>query len=336
MAVLLTHKKMKQGASMTLGIGKRRGLAECSTNQDVFAILALDQRQSLRKAFNPQAPDNVAYDEIVNFKQHIISRLAPETSAVLLDPEYGAAQNIGADNIPGSVGLITALEISGYSGKRHDRNTELLPGWQVEKAQKLGASGVKLLVYYHPGAEHAADQRDLIVSVAKQCKARDMAFFLEPLVYSIDPDKPKMDPQERRDVTVAMAGELSGLGIDILKLAFPVDVFAQPEESIWLEACQEVTRASSVPWVLLSAGVDYDLYLRQVVVACQAGASGVMAGRAVWKEAIGATFSERETFLRHQAKQRFIKLRAVCDGLARPWTSYYPPSQVSENWYLEQ
>lgn len=320
---------------MTLGIGKRRCLAECSTNQGVFAILALDQRQSLRKALNPQNPDAVSYDEIVKFKQHIISRLAPETSAVLLDPEYGAAQNVGEDNIPGSVGLITALEVSGYSGQRHDRNTELLPGWQVEKAQRLGVSGVKLLVYYHPGAEHAETQRALISKVAEECKTHDIAFFLEPLVYSIDPDNPKLDPLERREVTVAMADELSGLGIDILKLAFPADVFAQPDESLWLEACQEVTEASSVPWVLLSAGVDFDLYLRQLVVACQAGASGVMAGRAVWKEAIGASFSEREAFLRQQAKQRIIKLRAVCDGLARPWTSYYPPSPVSENWYRD-
>lgn len=320
---------------MSLGIGKRRCLTECSTDQGVFAILALDQRQSLRKALNPQNPNAASYDEIVKFKQHIISRLAPETSAVLLDPEYGAAQNISEDNIPGSVGLITALEVSGYSGQRYDRDTEQLPGWGVEKAQKMGASGVKLLVYYHPGAEHAADQRDLIIKVAEQCKARDMAFFLEPLVYSINPDQPKLDPLERREVTVAMASELSNLGIDILKLAFPVDVFTQPEESLWLKACEEVTKASSVPWVLLSAGVDFDLYLRQVVVACKAGASGVMAGRAVWKEAIGATFTERETFLRQQAKQRFIKLRAVCDGLAQPWATYYPPSPVSENWYLD-
>ena len=40
-----------------------------------------------------------------------------------------------------------------------------------------------------------------------------------------------------------------------------------------------MTEVSTVPWVLLSASVSYDIYLKQVRVACEAGASGVMAGR---------------------------------------------------------
>ena len=320
---------------MSIGIGKRRCLAECSTSQGVFAIMALDQRGSLRKTLNPNNPEAVSYDTIVTLKQHIISRLAPETSAVLLDPEYGAAQNILADNIPGSVGHIIALEETGYSGDSHARESTILPGWRVEKAKKLGASGVKLLVYYHPRSKFADQQYELILEVAEACQANDIAFFLEPLVHAVIPEKPKLSPEERRETIIETARILSQTGADILKLEFPVDVKAQPDESAWLEACQEVTQVCQVPWVLLSAGVDFDLYLRQVVVACTAGASGIMVGRAVWKEAVTLGFDAREAFLQDIAKQRFIKLRSVVNGLAYPWKTYYPPSTVGDKWYLD-
>ena len=320
---------------MALGIGKRRCLSECSTSQGVFAILALDQRGSLRKALNPKAPQDVTYTELVSFKQHIISRIAPETSAVLLDPEYGAAQNILADHIPGSTGLIIALEETGYSGDPHARTSGILPRWRVDKAQKMGASGVKLLVYYHPDSLFAEQQRELILEVAETCESLDIAFFLEPLVHSVDPEMRELTPAERKDVILETARILSQTGADVLKMEFPVDVKAEPDESVWLEACQELTQACAVPWVLLSAGVDFELYLRQVVAACTGGASGIMVGRAVWKEAVGLDFDQRERFLRDTAVERFIKLRSVCDGLAKPWNAHYPSTTVPEDWFFD-
>lgn len=320
---------------MPLGIGKRRCLSECSTSQGVFAILALDQRGNLRKALNPSDPQAVSYDQLVEFKQQVADCLAPETSAILLDPEYGAAQNILADHIPGKVGLIVALEETGYSGDPDARMSGILPGWRVDKAQKLGASGVKLLVYFHPESVFAEQQIELILEVAEACTAYDLAFFLEPLVHSINPGKPKLAPAERIETIIETARILSQTGADVLKVEFPVDVKAQPDELVWVEACQALTDACAVPWVLLSAGVDFEVYLRQVVAACSAGASGIMVGRAVWKEAVGLGFEDREQFLRETAIQRFIKLRSICDGLAAPWKSCYPPSTVPENWYVD-
>ena len=42
--------------------------------------------------------------------------------------------------------------------------------------------------------------------------------------------------------------------------------------------------ASERPWVLLSAGVDYPDYFKQVEMAMECGCSGVLGGRAFWKE----------------------------------------------------
>jgi len=308
---------------------------ECSTSQGVFAILALDQRSSLRKAIKPDNPDTVSYEELVSFKQHIIKILAPETSAVLLDPEYGAAQNITENNIPGSVGLIVAVEETGYTGDSLARQSQILKGWDVKKAEMMGANAVKLLVYYHPDSELADRQCALISEVAEACRRLDIALFLEPIVYSIDLNNPKISPIERREIIVRTARDLNQLGADVLKLEFPIDCRVQPEETIWKEACQEVTEVSKVPWVLLSAGVDYNLYRKQAIVACTEGASGVMAGRAIWKEAIGLSFTERDAFLRNSAILRIKKLRSICDGLANPWITYYPSTPIPENWYLK-
>ncbi|MDZ4159452.1 MAG: tagatose 1,6-diphosphate aldolase [Anaerolineaceae bacterium] len=264
----------------------------------------------------------------------MVSALAPATSAVLLDPEYGAAQAVGGNVLPGGVGLIVAVEETGYTGKPDARQCQVLPGWSVEKARLMGASGVKLLVYYHPQSKLAKPQRDLISAVAETCTRLDVAFFLEPLVYSIDPHRPKLSPTEHRQAVIETTRELGQLGADVLKVEFPIDVQAQPDETIWLQACREVSAASPVPWVLLSAGVDFDIFQKQVVVACTAGASGVMAGRAVWKEAAGLEGVQRARFLRQEAALRLNKLGEICDRLARSWIEFYPPDSLPEGWYL--
>ncbi len=48
----------------------------------------------------------------------------------------------------------------------------------------MGAAAVKLLVYYNPRRETAAEhQRRIVAEVAEQCQAYDIPFMLEPLAY---------------------------------------------------------------------------------------------------------------------------------------------------------
>ncbi len=84
---------------------------------------------------------------------------------------------------------------------------------------------------------------------------------------------------------------------------------------------------------MLSAGVSYETYLRQVVIACRSGASGVAVGRAVWKEASGLTGQARADFLQGEAQQRMQKVTALCNALARPWTDFYPAPTIGADWY---
>ncbi len=320
--------------SSTLSIGQARGLQACSTPNGAIAIMALDHRNNLRNALNPAAPSSVSDADMTEFKKQVVSALADVSSAVLLDPEVGAAQCVASGCLPGSTGLLVAVEATGYTGDPTARASQVLPGWSVKKARRMGASAVKLLVYYHPDTAAAGDIEALVEQVGAECTAADLPLFLEPLSYSADPAVKKLPPAERRRVVIETARRLTAIqGVTILKAEFPLDIAAQPDQQVWAEACAELTAASAVPWVLLSASVSYETYLRQVTVACQQGASGVAVGRAVWQEAPGLQGQERHFFLNHVARPRMQRITHLCDALARPYTQHYPLHQPSSDWY---
>jgi tagatose 1,6-diphosphate aldolase len=318
---------------LSLSIGKRRHLQQCSTSNRALAVLALDQRNNLRQALNTENPNSVTFADMVTFKRAVVATIGTTASAVLLDPEFGAAQCIQSDALSGKTGLIAALEATGYTGDPTARESQVLSGWSVAKAKRMGASAVKFLVYYHPDAPSAAGIETIISQVAAECAEHELPLFLEPLSYSPDPARKKLSPDERYSVVLESARRLTPLGVDVLKAEFPLDATAETDESRWFDACQQLSAASVVPWVLLSAGVDFDMYLRQVVAACHAGASGVAAGRAVWKEAATVTGEARHHMLADTANRRMERLTEVCDALARPWTDFFTVPDIEENWY---
>ena len=317
----------------TLSIGKIRGLQQCATPRGALAVFALDHRGNLRRSLRPDAPDTLPTAEMSAFKRQVIAAIAPAASAALLDPEVGGAQCIASGALPGHVGLVMAVEATGYTGDPAARQSRILPGWSVAKAKRMGASAVKLLVYYHPDSPTAGEVEALVQQVADDCAAADIPLFLEPLSYSLNPGEAKLTGDERRRVVVETARRLVIPGVDALKAEFPLDFKAETDESAWAEACTELSEASAAPWVLLSASVDYETYLRQVAIACQAGASGVAVGRAVWKEAAILTGREREAFLRGAGRERMGRVTALCDALAKPWMEFYAMPQVDAGWF---
>ncbi|MBN2046258.1 MAG: tagatose 1,6-diphosphate aldolase [Anaerolineaceae bacterium] len=316
-----------------LTIGKYRGLQRCSTQLGSLAVLALDHRNNLRNALNPEDPASIDGEQMSAFKRQVIRAIAPAASAALLDPEVGAAQCIASGDFPSRTGLVIAVEATGYTGDPNERRSQVLPGWSVAKARRMGADAVKLLVYYHPQSPTAHEIEDLTARVAEDCRREDILFMLEPLSYPLDPTQKKVTGMEKYEVVVETARRLTPLGADVLKAEFPYDINLSSDEQDWTKACADLSAASPCPWIVLSAAVNYETYLRQVVAACDAGASGVAVGRAVWKEAPNLKGADRDNFLKFVAYQRMAKLTALCDAHAVPWTKFYQPEAVDENWY---
>lgn len=313
----------------TLTPGRWRALKACSTPENNFTILAFDQRGTYRRML----PEGASYDDAVQTKCDVVTALAPLTSAVLLDAEYGMP---AALQMPGTTGLLMALEESGYSGDSTYRQVAFNPDWTIEKIKRVGADAVKLLVYYHPASGELAEQIEgVIKQVAETAHQYDLPVFVEPLSYSLDPAVPKESPVfagTRASVVIETARRLSALDIDVLKLEFPIDAAFEPEHYVWRTACESVSAVCQVPWVLLSAGVDFSTYLDQARIACESGASGFLAGRAIWKEAVQMARDARTDFLANIAKPRLQKLNAAVKA-ARPWTDFYRAPVCGEDWY---
>lgn len=322
---------------MTYVLGARRGLAACASDRGTFAVLALDHRQNLRRELRPDDPASVTYDQMVEFKRAVVRALAPVATGTLLDPEIGAAQCIADGSMPARAGLLVAIEATGYLGPSTARVSRVLDGWSVEQAKRMGASAAKLLVYYHPDAANAADQERLVAEVGAACRDADLALFVEPLSFSLVEGE-KLTGEARRQVVVETARRLSPLGGDVLKAEFPYDP-AVTDRGRWLEACAELDAASSLPWVLLSGGVDDVTFEAQVETACRAGASGVLVGRSVWAEAATLAPEARDRFLATEGRARLGRLVDLVDRLGRPW--HERPSRVADapppgdGWYRE-
>jgi tagatose 1,6-diphosphate aldolase len=265
----------------------------------------------------------------------------------LLDPEYGVGQAIAVGLMPGSKGLLVSLEKSGYTGDSAARITELLPGWSVKKAKKMGASAVKLLIYFRPDLKDiASKQLDLVAGLADQCLEEDIAFLVEPVSYPIEEERINQGGTSSRKfaeikpgLVIETARQITALPIDVLKAEFPADIKFEQDEAKLLGLCQQLNQASRLPWVLLSAGVDFDSFRKQVKIACKAGAAGFLAGRALWQEGVRIRSREKRLdFFQNTAAPRLKELAEVADRYGKPWYSRVEAekgrfSPVAQDWY---
>jgi tagatose 1,6-diphosphate aldolase len=314
-----------------VNLGKLRGLAQCASPNGAFCILALDHRQAVTKALARHG--DKAFEESVKFKKEVIQSLSLCSTAFLLDPVIGAGPAIAGHVLPGTTGLIVTVEESGYAGASFSRVSRLPEHWNVEKIKRIGASAVKLLIYYHPEAETASAMQEFLAQVSQDCVRCDIPLFLEILTYSPSREGEALSDERRRDAILGSVEDLTPIGGDVLKVEFPA---SQGESRrIWEDACRSVTQASCIPWVLLSAGVDCDIFLEQTTVACAGGASGVLAGRAIWKEALNLDGEERSSFLVEVAQDRLRRLSELCTASAKPYFELYSPQEVNREWQIE-
>lgn len=306
-----------------LSIGKIRGLQQIAGADGVFTMCAMDHRGSLESVLcAPSRTDNCPR-EMTDFKLELCEALAPHASAVLLDPIYGAAQCIAHGFIPKTCGLLVSLEATGYTGDSQRRETRLLENWSVAKLKRMGASAAKMLVYYRPDLKELAQkQLQLIGEVARECQRYDIPFLVEPVSYPIGEEVGHADKfaEIKSKVVVQTARDMTALPIDVLKAEFPADMNYNADEVQLSRFCAALNDASQKPWVILSAGAGFEPFIKEVELACRSGASGFLAGRAVWQETIAMTdYNARREFLATVAADRLKRLAEVAHQYAAPW-----------------
>jgi tagatose-1,6-bisphosphate aldolase len=307
----------------------------------VFAMTAFDHRDAFVATLSQTlGVPEASWEMVAAEKIRIAQVLAPHSSGVLLDPLYSAGPVLSSGALPGRVGFAVAREKSSYGSEAVRQTTELLEGWSVEAIKRLGGAAVKLLLYYHPDAPNAAAQEEVVRQVAVECETHEILFMLEPICYPLDPGQKKTDPAfaaQRPELVLESARRLAPLGLDILKAEFPTEARHETDEVKMAAYCRQLSEiAEGVPWVLLSAGVDFPTFQRQAEIACEAGASGVVVGRAVWKEALETTdAAERDHFLTTIAVSRMRVLNDTVSYRATAWFERVGERlpQLQEGWY---
>lgn len=337
---------MKPDQVPALTPGKRRGLERIASADGRFRMLATDQRGSLVRLLARRlgcAEEEVPPDALRVVKWAIIETLTPYASGLLTDPTYGFAAAMEA--VGKSIGLLLCVDESGTQKLGRGKPAQIsrrLENFSVEQAKLLGADAVKILVPYRPDADDGSReyQEHYVRLVGAECVRWDIPFVLEIVAYERDergkdsPEYARSKPEwVRESARIFSRPEFHA---DLLKLEFPADLryvreFADgafdgiSREPVYTltdveRFCCEVDAASAKPWVILSAGVGYEEFRENVRLACNAGASGFLCGRALWQEGL-ALYPDREAMLsvlKTHSVEHFLALNALADR-ALPW-----------------
>jgi tagatose 1,6-diphosphate aldolase len=298
-------------------------LSALSYPNGTLAIAAFDHRNSLSELLNPSDPSTVTGDQIVNLKRLFIEAFADISSAILIDPVYGLDYSLDLTaSLPKKCGLLLSLEESSYDESQAGRMTRLLPHWGVADIKAYGAAA-KLLLYYHPEAPIAAKQLELVKQLSQECRDKQVIFLIEPIMYGIG----EYSKASKTEATLTTIRQLNPL-VDILKLEFPLDP-KQTTSAKWHYTADAISAAATVPWILLSRGMPYDPFKDLTGICCEAGASGIAVGRAVWQEieqisARNQDFPDLlmphiEEFLLTTARLRMRELIEIVGSTAKPW-----------------
>jgi tagatose 1,6-diphosphate aldolase len=320
--------------------GKRKRLEAVSDSRGVIAALAIDQRSALRSLIAKVKgvdPEEIPGEMLAEFKEAVSRILTQYSSAILLDPEYGLpAARVRAAN----AGLLLAYEQSGYDRAIPGRLPHLLEHWSAKRLVDAGADCVKTLLYYSPSssAEINDSKHAWVERIGAECRTLDVPFFLELVSYREGmEDKSREFAQVKPDAVAESVEEFSKpqYGVDVLKVGVPVNMAyvedAPGAERDWLysreEAKQHFRRAADaarVPFIYLSEGVGNELFEDALQLAAEAGAnfSGVLCGRATWKDGVPIYVKEGlralEKWLNEQGVHNIERVNARLVA-ARPW-----------------
>ena len=299
-----------------------------------FKMTAVDQRPPIKNPIREKRGTAEApWEDVAGFKELLIRELQGESSAMLLDPHYAYPR--GVTMLDGARGMILTLEDSIFRETPGGRLSSEIDGWSVEKIKRAGGDAVKVLAWYRPDAEPSVcrAQQDFTQRIGEACARYDIPVVFELLVYPLAGDAAQtrdyVEMQGKHPQFVLESVQTFAdprFGVDVFKLESPVPAAQVPgvgapgweDAQRWFDA---IGVAAGRPWVMLSAGAGMDEFRRVLTHAYRAGASGYLAGRAIWAQAF-RHFPDWDAIrdgLRGDARRYMQGLNALTDEAATPW-----------------
>lgn len=296
--------------------GRSRTLDGIASDAGVFSIVAMDQRNTIKRMFHAAGVSDVPDDLMRATKAATVRALSPVASGFLLDPTFGVPGIRAEQAMAPGCGLLLAAEpeVRGVYGD--EPLTRRDPDQDAHWAVTLGADAYKFFnqlradrPYDGTGPDIATDNLAAVREIVADCRALELPVVIENLIYPLPGEE--LTPQRRTDAIIESARALNEIdGVDLLKLEYPGSA----------QACRRLADMLDRPWAVLSAGVPFDDFAQAMTVAFdEGGASGFIAGRSVWKETIGMPPAERDRFLADVSVPRLERLVRIAEAKARPW-----------------
>ncbi|MBR3189382.1 tagatose 1,6-diphosphate aldolase [Bosea sp. (in: a-proteobacteria)] len=315
---------------MKMSPGKLWRSRRLADKDGFWKMVAIDQRTPL---FVPIAEKRGTKEppreDVVEVKRLITKHLSPKASALLIDPLYGYANCI--NELPTDTGLIISYEHSITENTSKGRKSHPIPDWSVAKTRAVGGDACKVLAWYRPDAdpEIIAHQQAFVQKAGEECAANDMVMLLELLIYPLPGEDPRALEAKREELVLASLEPFCDpkYRIDIYKVEPPGLVHNVPDpdskDAASLQgAYDRMGKMLPRPWVMLSAGASAADFERSMNFAYRAGASGYLAGRAVWQDAF-AHFPDYKAMEKGLAESSLAILDRLNDLTERKGTPWY-------------
>jgi tagatose 1,6-diphosphate aldolase len=178
--------------------------------------------------------------------------------------------------------------------------------------------------------------------IGDECRANDIPFFLEFVGYDDGADEKGVEfAKKKPEIVMGSMAEFSKdrYGVDVLKVEVPINMkfvegaaafggqraYTRDEaKALFLKAAKVATK----PFIYLSAGVSNAEFTESLALAAEAGVrfSGVLCGRATWKDGIAVYAKEGGASFRKWLETKGLEnIRNVNAALkpAVPWYSFY-------------
>lgn len=258
-----------------------RGYQQICGDDGAMMVIAADQRGGMRKIMAADPSQEAAITEAMlgETKADITRYLANQASCILLDPVCAVPAIVDKGTLARDTALLVGLDASGFDTTPEGYQlSRLVPGIDARRVRALGGTGGKIMVYLRSDRPKANVAN---IEILRRCIAdfaqEDMLLVVEFLTYAL-PGESKDDYKAKFPTLIEDGTRLClDLGAKVLKLPYPGSG----------QSCARITAmCGPVPWAVLSAGVDHETFLGQVDTAMANGASGVIAGRALWKDCI--------------------------------------------------
>ena len=289
-----------------------RGYQQICGKDGAMMAIACDQRGGMRTllASDPEEQAKITNDMLGDTKADITRYLASQASCVLLDPLCAVPRVVDEGVLNRDTALLIGLDASGFDvSPQGYRLSRLVPGIDARRVRELGGTGGKIMVYLRPDRPDADAHN---IAILRQCIAdfgrEDLLLVVEFLTYQLEGES--LEDYTAKIPSLVEAGTRISLdcGAKVLKLPYPGTA----------DSCARITSmAGDVPWAVLSAGVNHATFLGQVEIAMQNGASGVIAGRSLWKDCISLDRDIQREKLKTIAVSRLRELQAVIGNYRR-------------------